>query len=67
MTVWLQIEDVSASQWKMSLVNSQVEATQVSSSDAQQAMRAVADNYPDYRWKSIKISPNILILRGESK
>ena len=48
--LWIRIADVDASPWAMGLVSSLLEATPLSSGDAQQVIHWPDRDHPGFRW-----------------
>jgi hypothetical protein len=52
---WIKIEGDINKAYKPFIVLSSEEATRLSEADAQQVTRSASDEYPNYRWKSVRI------------
>lgn len=66
--VWIKIEDVNSTPWPMELVQSRIEATALSSSDAQQAIRWATDTHPKYIWEPVPaLQRDFFIVQGSPK
>jgi hypothetical protein len=66
--LWIRIADVDASPWAMGLVSSLLEATPLSSGDAQQVIHWADRDHPGFRWEAIPISEmQLFVVRGKLK
>lgn len=55
MPAWIKIEGNINAAYKPLLVLSSEEATRLKEGDAQQVTRSATDEYPNYRWRSVRI------------
>jgi hypothetical protein len=55
MPAWIKIEGDINTTYKPLLVLSSEEANRLKEADAQQVTRSAADEYPNYRWRPVRI------------